>query len=271
MLCVHDWTTYVYIALGCFWIFIFPMARHPLSSFLPVQTKKNIRWCTCSPEARCWTKNWETKTSNLKKQPRRNKHLFGLPSGSAHIDGVSAFFIHKTLVIEMVIVVFQKWRKRLMYNVKNMLDPQQTARFEENNSLYFDKFIGKHFWIHQGNYEIRDHPLTPTPNQHVEKESCCCTLTLNWPKRMRTSSKWRAASAMNHKLLIRILKNDAKHCNTPSLQDVFFQIIALHHGPDVKGWTHSERDNHLYCPKMFHLFVCNYCMDQNRTDMCSNK
>ena len=40
MLCVHDWTTYVYIALGCFWIFIFPMARHPLSSFLPVLTEK---------------------------------------------------------------------------------------------------------------------------------------------------------------------------------------------------------------------------------------
>jgi hypothetical protein len=140
-------------------------ARHPLSGLPPVQTKKNTRRCTCSPEARCWTKNWETKTSNLKKQPRKNKHLFGLPSGSAHIDGVSAFFIHKTPVIEMVIVVFQKWRKRLMYNVKNMLDPQQTARFEENNSLYFDKFIGKHFWIHQGSYEIRDHPLTPTPNQ----------------------------------------------------------------------------------------------------------
>ena len=51
----------------------------------------------------------ESHTANLKKQLRRNNKLSGLPLDSAHIDGLSALFIHENLGLEMVMDAFVRY------------------------------------------------------------------------------------------------------------------------------------------------------------------
>ena len=63
----------------------------------------------------------ESHTANLKKQLRRNNNLSGLPLDSAHIDGLSALFIHENLGLEMVMDAFVRY----MAFVKDKINPSK--------------------------------------------------------------------------------------------------------------------------------------------------
>ena len=66
----------------------------------------------------------ESHAANLKKQLRRNNKLSGLTLETAHVDGLSSFFVHSNLGLDCVLDAYASYMSKMVdqMNPKKMFE-----------------------------------------------------------------------------------------------------------------------------------------------------